>query len=164
MRSLGIDEIETGNSSMWLLAKFRISKLVRFAMPGGITKMNKSDLIRAMCCLTGSATAENSSLGKRLSNKPFRLTWCVLTSYLLVLFPRYQRPYAAPQGEKEKQSAIFVSQKRANSWRYLFLISTTNNTYLVNTHHIFRINLSDFIHRDEFNKLYYCCCAAHLLV
>lgn len=36
MRSFGNDEIETGSSSMLLLATLRISKLVRLAMPGGI--------------------------------------------------------------------------------------------------------------------------------
>lgn len=36
MRNFGNDEIETGSSSMLLLATLRISKLVRLAMPGGM--------------------------------------------------------------------------------------------------------------------------------
>lgn len=35
MRSFGIDDNDTGKSTIWLLDKFNISKLMRFAMPGG---------------------------------------------------------------------------------------------------------------------------------
>lgn len=35
MRSFGIDDKDRGSSSIWLLARFRISKLVRLAKPGG---------------------------------------------------------------------------------------------------------------------------------
>lgn len=34
--SLGIEDNDTGSSSIWLLAKFNISKLIRLAIPGGI--------------------------------------------------------------------------------------------------------------------------------
>lgn len=37
--SFGIEDIDIGNSSMWLFAKFNISKLVRLAIPGGIAKI-----------------------------------------------------------------------------------------------------------------------------
>lgn len=36
--NFGIDESDSGSSSRWLLDKFRISKLVRFAIAGGNTK------------------------------------------------------------------------------------------------------------------------------
>lgn len=35
MRSFGIDDKDRGSSSIWLLARFRISRLVRLAKPGG---------------------------------------------------------------------------------------------------------------------------------
>lgn len=55
MRNFGIDEIDTGSSSTWLLAKFKISKFVKLAMPGGIAKwkwnfeklfQSRKDLVR----------------------------------------------------------------------------------------------------------------------
>lgn len=36
--NFGIDESDSGSSSRWLLDKFRISKLIKFAIPGGNTK------------------------------------------------------------------------------------------------------------------------------
>lgn len=36
IRNFGIEDNETGSSSIWLLATFRISKLMRLAIPGGI--------------------------------------------------------------------------------------------------------------------------------
>lgn len=45
MRNFGIEEIETGNSSIWLLAKVKISRFARLAMPGGIaTKQEQIEL------------------------------------------------------------------------------------------------------------------------
>lgn len=41
IRNFGIDESETGSSSMWLLVKFNISKFVKLAMPGGIATFQK---------------------------------------------------------------------------------------------------------------------------
>lgn len=38
IRNLGIDESETGSSSIWLLNKFNISSCVKFAIPGGTSK------------------------------------------------------------------------------------------------------------------------------
>lgn len=41
IRSLVIEDNDVGNSSIWLLKKFRISKFTRFARPGGTTENHK---------------------------------------------------------------------------------------------------------------------------
>ena len=38
MRSFGIDDNDSGNSSTWLLAKFSISRFIKFAREGGTAK------------------------------------------------------------------------------------------------------------------------------
>lgn len=38
IRSFGIDESDSGNSSKWLFERFKISRLLKFAIAGGNTK------------------------------------------------------------------------------------------------------------------------------
>lgn len=35
MRNLGMEDNDKGNSSMWLFARFNISRFTKFARPGG---------------------------------------------------------------------------------------------------------------------------------
>lgn len=43
--SFGIDDSERGSSSSWLLDRFKISRLIRFAMPGGTTTAKIKDYL-----------------------------------------------------------------------------------------------------------------------
>lgn len=40
IRNFGIEDKESGNSSTWLFDTFNISKLIKFARPGGTTKID----------------------------------------------------------------------------------------------------------------------------
>lgn len=42
IRSFGIDDSDSGNSSKWLFDRFKISKLLRLAIAGGNTKRKMS--------------------------------------------------------------------------------------------------------------------------
>jgi hypothetical protein len=45
MRNFGMEDKEVGSSSIWLLKRFKISKLIRFARPGGTTEKQTVDSI-----------------------------------------------------------------------------------------------------------------------
>lgn len=53
--NFGIDESDSGRSSKWLLDKFRISKLIKLAIPGGNTK-NRQKLFSQLLNLMEAAT------------------------------------------------------------------------------------------------------------